>query len=525
MLSTIPQINLPTPKLINFKGVEKTKIDLGKDLIPEGDSIIYFSDFHSNISKFPKLVGLIDYIQKQLPGENIIKICSGDFLLGHISKNICKIAKIFNHINLNFITLGNHEFDSKQIVLKTFLEKITAIPIVTNMKDKNHGLPIKESMTITYNKDKMGIVGATVDLTSKKKNYGQMNFEETVKAVQDKVDQLTRSGIKKIMLISHLGIKKDKLLAKQTKDIDIVISAHSHYSINGIKEGLNLERSLSNEPVAIFQAAQNNNEIGYARVKYNNKGVLTKIFNKTIPTNLPFIEEDKEIRNLVTGNKPLKTIARCLYNYNMDRINFSENAFANWITDSMNSTLQKAHIVLLPSRMIRACLQKGNITEREVKEILPTIGSREKEAYQIIKLSGKQLINTIENINIIDNKLATTRIVHASGLKYRIDNDLKLQDVYFKDQNGNYTPVKDNQYYNVAIPGYVLNTGKFKHLELNNAPVVEAPNKTANEILLNSLKDKINIINTKLDGRIKLDFKIEPEFDFNNLPEFVDLEK
>ena len=44
-------------------------------------------------------------------------------------------------------------------------------------------------------------------------------------------------GINKIILLSHLGIERDKEVAQKTEGIDVIVSGHTHELIEGIKEG------------------------------------------------------------------------------------------------------------------------------------------------------------------------------------------------------------------------------------------------------------------------------------------------
>ena len=63
-------------------------------------------------------------------------------------------------------------------------------------------------------------------------------IEETIDDIQEEVDNLKNQGINKIILLSHIGLKNDQLVAQKTSGIDVILSGHTHELIKDIKEGI-----------------------------------------------------------------------------------------------------------------------------------------------------------------------------------------------------------------------------------------------------------------------------------------------
>lgn len=525
MLSINKQNKLPINKQIPFIGNHTKQLNLGVDLIPQGESIVYFSDFHSNISKLPRIAGIMDAIKKQLDGQPLFKVCAGDFFFGKTSRNANLITSILNKIGLDYITLGNHEFDMPIPLLK-ILTKVLKIPVlVANFDNSRAQLPIKDYDIKTVNSEPFATIGVTTNSTSRKYHEGQMNLNETINTIQQKVNELTLKGVKKIMILSHLGIENDTKMAQQTTGIDIIVSSHDHYAIDGIKEGVNLVRSKSNKPVAIFQAAQDNDFLGYARVKFDKNGFLTKVFNKLIPSASPNIKKNEQIEQIINDNTYKQSIAYSTNCISVNQINYSENKLANWITDTIKIELPKAQIVLLPSRMVRTSLPKGKITTMAINEILPNRGDKEYESYVILKITGQKLVDIINKINRLEDSPYGRTLTHGSGMRYSIDKNHEVYDLKVVDNSKELFNINKETCYNVAIPGYIANSRKFNSLNLNEDKIIEKTHKTISDLIIDHLKKYSCIINPAIDGRIQLDEPIQSKYNNKKLPAFIDLTK
>ena len=78
---------------------------------------------------------------------------------------------------------------------------------------------------------KLGVIGLTVaDFADIYSLFG-LHLLETIPLVQEKATTLRQQGADVIVVISHMGVKKDRELAATLPDIDVIIGGHSHTTL------------------------------------------------------------------------------------------------------------------------------------------------------------------------------------------------------------------------------------------------------------------------------------------------------
>ena len=73
------------------------------------------------------------------------------------------------------------------------------------------------------------------------------------------------------MLLSHMGLAKDREIAQKTEGIDVIIGGHTHELVEGIKEGDNLLYSKTGEPVIITEAGRDGNYFGQLNLVFDKR--------------------------------------------------------------------------------------------------------------------------------------------------------------------------------------------------------------------------------------------------------------
>lgn len=511
------------PNNLSFRAKPEEKIDMGLNLIPEGQSIVYFSDTHSNVSCLPKLAGFINMVQSKLKREELIKVCSGDFFFGKDSRNADIITNILNKLNLNSIIPGNHEFDIPINRLTELFKKLTMPILGANITNLLPGVQVKGHHSVKATNQNYGIAGITLEPKDREGKHVDKDMTETIKTVQKEVDALTAQGINRIILTSHLGAEKDKQIAQQTAGIDIIVSAHDHKNIDGVEEGKNVFRSKTNEPVVIFQASENCNTIGYARVAFDAKGILTKVFNKVLSASSKAIPEDKNILDLISKSLSLKPLGHLINEGSIKNINTQENALANWIADTIKKQLITPQAVIFDSRIIRSGLNAGKIREFNIDEMLPLRNDRSSECFKTIEISGKQIKALIHHLTNVSDLAAPIRLAEVSGIRYEVNISNQAENIQIEKQKGKYIPVKDDECYAVALPDFMINGKKYEKYALNRARVIAEHNQTPQEIIKEHLSSKNHLIRLQKDQRITV--KTKQQKDDINMPEYIDFTK
>ncbi|MBR1373116.1 metallophosphoesterase, partial [bacterium] len=266
---------------------------------PESDSfefsIGYINDTHGQTNNMMRILS-------GLKGD--LKLSAGDNDIGdEKNKNVHKATyKFLNIAGVVASALGNHEMDTTQADLIDSLNGYNGDLLAVNLKkdmledqDPNDIAEfgrdhleekLKGSKIVEVKGEKVGLIGASPMDMFERLTHGNYHLdchvdelEDTIDDIQDEIDSLKGQGINKIILLSHLGHKRDQIVAKNTEGIDIIIGGHTHELLEGIREGENLFYSKTGEPVVLTEAGKDGNYFGQLNVAFDKDGVLTKVQN------------------------------------------------------------------------------------------------------------------------------------------------------------------------------------------------------------------------------------------------------
>lgn len=150
-------------------------------------------------------------------------------------------ALALKEVGYDALALGNHDFDLGPDVLANFVKSFGkgAAPFVSanldlkaekNLQALAKKGSIVSSTTVKERGEQIGVVGATTPLLPAISSPRGVKVLQNVAAlVQAEVDALTKRGIDKIVLISHLqGLPADRALVPLLKDVDVIIAGGGH---------------------------------------------------------------------------------------------------------------------------------------------------------------------------------------------------------------------------------------------------------------------------------------------------------
>ena len=218
-------------------------------------TILHTNDVHSHIDPFtendpinPNSGGvvarsnLINFIKKGNP--NTLVLDAGDVFQGTPYFNFFEgevELKLMSKMGYNASTLGNHEFDNGIEKLAKSLKHANFSFLNSNYTFKNTALENKISKYKIFNVDgiKIGVFGLGIELNGlvEKKLYTGINYLDPVEISIDITNELKfNHNCDLIICLSHLGFSysKDKnimcdlVLAKKTRNIDLIIGGHTH---------------------------------------------------------------------------------------------------------------------------------------------------------------------------------------------------------------------------------------------------------------------------------------------------------
>ena len=231
-------------------------------------TILHTNDVHSHIDPFPKndplnpngggviaRANLINLIKKDNPHTLVLD--AGDVFQGTPYFNFFGgelELKLMSKMGYNASTLGNHEFDNGMEKLSKVLKHANFSFLNSNYTLKNTPLEnkIKSHEIFNINGIKIGVFGLGIELEGlvEKKLYKGVKYINPIEISKDISDDLKHNhNCDLIICLSHLGFSysKDKnimcdlILAKQTKNIDLIIGGHTHTFLDEPVKVKNLE--------------------------------------------------------------------------------------------------------------------------------------------------------------------------------------------------------------------------------------------------------------------------------------------
>jgi len=178
---------------------------------------------------------------------NVLKLHAGDAITGDLYYTITNgraDADLMNTVCFDAFTLGNHEFDSGDAGLKTFLDFLRAGDCRTPVLSANtnftlNASPLAQGSISAYvqpativvrDGQQIGIIGITA--AGKTKNSSRPDasttFANEAQTAQGQIDGLRAGGINKIILLTHQGYAEDVAMARALSGVDVIVGGDSH---------------------------------------------------------------------------------------------------------------------------------------------------------------------------------------------------------------------------------------------------------------------------------------------------------
>lgn len=378
--------------------------------------------------------------------KNVLLLSAGDTFQGTLYFNVYEglaDLTVLNALRYDAMAVGNHEFDRGPAALGTFAS-LTQFPILSANLDVSaeptlNGR-IRKSTVLTVDKQKIGVVGCTTsDLPNISSPGPSVKMTDLVTSVQSEVDALTKQGINKIIVLSHIGYEEDQELVGKLHDVDLVVGGHSHTplgtpTLDGWpKPGgayPTYVKDATGASVPIVQAWEWGKVVGHLRVKFDGKGHVTKVEDAQPVVVDESVPEDPEVKALVTAlQRPIaqlqsQRVGEASIPITRD-VKSGESLMANVIADGMQETLkaQGAVVSFINAGGVRGNLEAGPVTYGQAISIQPFGNS-----LVVLDVTGAELKQALEQ-----GTGAGGQLTPSAGSRYRIDKSQpkgsQVQDV------------------------------------------------------------------------------------------------
>ncbi len=261
-------------------------------------TILHTNDVHSYIDPFPadhprnpnmggvaRRAALIESIRME--EENVLLLDAGDIFQGTPYFNYYggKLEfKLMSMMHYDAATMGNHDFDNgidgfyAQLPHAKF-EFVSANYDFKNTILNEHVKPFK-----IFNKGgiRIGVFGLGIELEGlvDKKAYKETVYLDPIEIAQDMTKILKhKEKCDLVICLSHLGYSyknepnkiSDVVLAKKTKDIDLIIGGHTHTFLNKPV----IEKNSDGKEVIINQVGCHGINLGRIDFYFSNDATIT----------------------------------------------------------------------------------------------------------------------------------------------------------------------------------------------------------------------------------------------------------
>lgn len=272
-------------------------------------TILHTNDMHSHIYPFENgrnkgFGGMAERatIIKKIRAESkyVLLLDAGDIFQGTPYFNLYSgelELKLMSKMKYDAVTLGNHDFDNGLEGLKKQLKNAKFPFLCSNYNFDQTVLRNKFKPFKIFKKGllKIGIFGIGIELEGlvPKKLYKETIYEDPIKQA-NYYATILKEDIKcnLVICLSHLGLKynSDKIsdikLAKQTKNIDLIIGGHTHTFLKKPLE----EKNLNGEKILINQVGWGGINIGRVDFIFGRKKNKIKVVSNSI-----FVKNNKKI--------------------------------------------------------------------------------------------------------------------------------------------------------------------------------------------------------------------------------------
>lgn len=233
-------------------------------------TILHTNDVHSRIEPFPmdgsrnqglggtaRRAALIKKIRAEQ--DNVLLLDAGDIFQGtpYFNKFGGELEiKLMSQMGYDATTLGNHDFDNG---IEGFYKQLphANFPVLISNYDLSNTQLSKSTQPFKILKKaglKIGVFGLGIELKGlvDPKNYGEAQYQDPITKANE-VASVLKNDYKcdLVICLSHLGYRyrddkvSDQVLAKSTRNIDLIIGGHTHSFMEVPEDVKNLDGKIT----------------------------------------------------------------------------------------------------------------------------------------------------------------------------------------------------------------------------------------------------------------------------------------
>lgn len=482
-------------------------------------TILFTHDLHDNflpiesvqngkqqyVGGYARLYSAIQAVRAQ--EQNVLLVDAGDYSMGTPFQTIFQTdspeLRLMGQMGYDAVTFGNHEFDYRaegladslqaavnsgdplpQIVQSNITYPVDEDGNLTDslghLKKSMESYGVKEYTLIERNGIKVGIFGVMGADSASKAPMSEVQFEDEVTHAKRVVDILKQEGAEIILCLSHSGTwtdkteSEDEILAKKVPDIDVIISGHTHSTLE--------------QPIVVGDtiiASGGSNGVNLGRIEISKQEDVWTVLNYELQPIDEALPEDNYITQQIQNYKMVvedryfslfhntydEVIARSPFSFpSLDDMYsvHNESTLGNLISDGFIYTVKEAEgetyepitVSIVPIGTIRGSIPEGDITTAEAFSISSLgIGADKLPGYPLISayLTGKEL-KTLCEVDASVAPLMDDAQLYMSGMNFTFNpNRLifnKVTDTSLVNEKGDLEEIDDKKLYRIVAGLY-----------------------------------------------------------------------
>ena len=374
------------------------------------------------VGGLPRVAAYVNRVKEEAArdGSILFVVDAGDWYQG-TPEGILDVGqglvRALGHVGYDAMCIGNHEFDHGIPNLVSILESTRVPAVAANLHDASTGKPVPwvpPWRIVERGGLKVAFVGLVTPVTPEITHPDARTLEFVAPEIAlGRAQEELRGKVDWIVPLTHMGVEEDKALARAHPGLALIVGGHSHTFLrDGVREGSTL----------IVQAGAKASAVGRADLW------LDKATKQVVESKDRLIDLDEEPEALHVNAAVEKACADLVARSEArmkevvgqmaapaarGRDPLASSAMGNLVCDALRAH-GVAEVGIMNRGGIRADLQEGPVTRRDVFEVMPFDNN-----LVVVKLTGAELTELVRKA--VEGKAHSGIEVSGIVIEARID--------------------------------------------------------------------------------------------------------